>query len=38
MAPRMRHFAWMEGETILQLSSMGPWEIVYVNAADDPRR
>lgn len=23
MAPRMRHFAWMEGETILQLSSMG---------------
>ena len=38
MPPRMTHFAWMEGETILQLSSVGPWEIVYVNPADDPRR
>jgi len=37
MPPRMTHFAWMEGETILQLSSIGPWEIVYVNPADDPR-
>ena len=37
MPPWMTHFAWMEGESILQLSSMGPWEIVYVNPADDPR-
>jgi len=37
MPPHMTHFAWMEGETILQLSSIGPWEIVYVNPADDPR-
>ena len=37
MPPRMTHFAWMEGETILQLSSIGPWEVVYVNPADDPR-
>jgi len=37
MPPRMTHFAWMKGETILQLSSVGPWEVVYVNAADDPR-
>ncbi len=38
MPPRMTHFAWMKGETILQLSSIGPWEVVYVNPADDPRK
>ena len=38
MPPKMTHFAWMEGETILQLSSVGPWEVVYVNSADDPRK
>ena len=37
MPPKMTHFAWMTGETILQLSSLGPWEVVYVNPADDPR-
>jgi Domain of unknown function (DUF4437) len=37
MPPKMTHFAWMKGETILQLSSIGPWEVVYVNPADDPR-
>jgi len=25
------------GETVLQLNSVGPWKIIYVNAADDPR-
>lgn len=38
MQPGMRHFAWMKGETILQLSTQGPWVIVYVNPADDPRK
>jgi hypothetical protein len=38
MAPRMTHFAWMQGETILQLTSMGPWTITYVDPADDPRK
>jgi uncharacterized protein DUF4437 len=37
MPPRMHHFAWMKGETILQLSSIGPWQVVYVDPADDPR-
>ena len=32
------HFAWAEGETILQLQGLGPWTITYVNPADDPRR
>jgi len=37
MPPKMTHFAWVSGETILQLSSIGPWKIIYVNPADDPR-
>ncbi len=32
----MNHFAWMEGETILQLHGKGPWTVKYVNPADDP--
>jgi quercetin dioxygenase-like cupin family protein len=34
----MRHFAFTEGETILQLHGQGPWTITYVNPADDPRK
>jgi quercetin dioxygenase-like cupin family protein len=37
MPPKMTHFAWMTGETILQLSSIGPWRIIYVRPEDDPR-
>ena len=32
-----KHFAWMEGETILQPHGQGPWTVTYVNPADDPR-
>lgn len=32
-----RHFAEVQGETIIQLHGSGPWEIHYVNPADDPR-
>ena len=38
MPAGMRHFAWTEGETILQISTIGPWGINYVNPADDPRK
>jgi hypothetical protein len=38
MPPGMTHFGWMSGETVLQLSTLGPWTITYVNAADDPRK
>jgi quercetin dioxygenase-like cupin family protein len=34
----MRHYAWMEGETVLQLHGQGPWTVTYVDPADDPRR
>src|SRR5262245_19006386 len=37
MPPKMTHFAWMTGETILQLNSVGPWQVIYIDPADDPR-
>ena len=33
----MKHAVWSEGETIIQLHGIGPWQINYVNPADDPR-
>jgi hypothetical protein len=33
----MKHFAWANGETVLQLHGAGPWTITYVNSEDDPR-
>jgi len=37
MPKGMRHFAWTEGETVIQLHGVGPWTITYVNPKDDPR-
>jgi hypothetical protein len=34
----MKHFVWAEGETVVQFHGEGPWQIEYVNPADDPRR
>jgi len=33
----MKHFAWVKGETVIQLHGTGPWSIQYVNPDDDPR-
>ena len=38
LAPQMHHFAWAEGETVVQLHGVGPWQINYVDPADDPRK
>ena len=38
MQPGTRHFAWTAEETIVQIHSVGPWGITYVNPADDPRK
>ena len=32
-----RHFAQATGETVIQLHSMGPWGVTYVDPKDDPR-
>lgn len=37
MPPEMRHYAVAEGETVIQLTSVGPWIIIYVDKQDDPR-
>lgn len=37
MPQGMRHSAWTKGETIIQIYGIGPFEVNYVNAADDPR-
>jgi quercetin dioxygenase-like cupin family protein len=37
MPPEMRHYAIAEGETVIQLTSVGPWIINYINPDDDPR-
>jgi len=33
----MKHTAWSDRETVIQLHGIGPWQINYVNPADDPR-
>lgn len=38
MQPGTRHFAWTAEETIVQIHSVGPWGVTYVNPADDPRK
>jgi quercetin dioxygenase-like cupin family protein len=38
MPPGMNHFAIAQGETVVQLTSIGPWQVNYANPADDPRR
>jgi len=38
LSPGMAHFAYADEETVVQLNSIGPWGLTYVNPADDPRR
>jgi len=36
---KMPHFAWTarKGESIVQVHGMGPFQLIFVNPADDPR-
>jgi hypothetical protein len=38
MPPKMHHFAWAKGDTIIQLHGIGPWQVNYLDPADDPRK
>lgn len=38
MPPKVNHYAWTEGETEIQITTLGPWKLVYVNPADDPSK
>ena len=36
--PGMAHFAFTDEDTVVQLNSIGPWTLTYVNPSDDPRK
>ena len=38
LSPGMAHYFFADEDTVIQLNSMGPWEINYINAKDDPRK
>jgi quercetin dioxygenase-like cupin family protein len=33
----MKHTAWFDGGTVIQIHGIGPWQINYLNPEDDPR-
>lgn len=35
---KMHHFAWVSAPTVVQINLQGPFDIFYVNAADDPQK
>lgn len=37
MPKEVRHFAIAKGEIVIQVHGVGPFEVKYVNASDDPR-
>ena len=37
LGPNMPHFSFFDQETVIQVSTTGPWSVTYVNPADDPR-
>lgn len=37
MPAKSNHFAWTTEPTVIQLHGIGPWQINYLNSADDPR-
>jgi quercetin dioxygenase-like cupin family protein len=38
LPPGMPHFARVEVETVLQINGMGPFDVVYIDPNDDPRK
>jgi quercetin dioxygenase-like cupin family protein len=37
LPPGSPHYVFIDNETIIQISTVGPWGLTYVNSADDPR-
>lgn len=34
----MNHFAWAASDTVIQVHGIGPFVVIYANAADDPSK
>ena len=37
LSPGMPHYVFIDEETVIQISTVGPWGLTYVNPEDDPR-
>jgi hypothetical protein len=35
---QMRHCAWAKGDVIIQVHGIGPFQVIWVNPADDPTK
>jgi quercetin dioxygenase-like cupin family protein len=38
LSPDTAHFVYFDEETVLQVTTNGPWGLKYVNPADDPQK
>ena len=38
LPPGMSHFVYADEETVIQINTVGPWGLAYVNPKDDPRK
>jgi len=38
LSPNTAHFVYFDEETVLQITTNGPWGLKYVNPADDPQK
>lgn len=34
----MPHYAWTDGETVVQINGVGPFDVIYLDPKDDPRQ
>jgi hypothetical protein len=35
---KAHHYAFSKGQTVVQINGNGPFDITYLNAADDPQK
>jgi quercetin dioxygenase-like cupin family protein len=38
LPPGMAHHVFIDEDTVIQISTNGPWDLTYVNPQDDPRQ
>jgi quercetin dioxygenase-like cupin family protein len=38
LPPGMAHYVFIDEDTVIQISTNGPWDLTYVNPQDDPRQ
>ena len=38
LSPGMAHYVFIDEETVVQISTVGPWGLTYINPKEDPRQ